>query len=751
MSHLYQGLPNHNLWENLRDEYFLFVCLFVGVSVFGIDTMLVLLWAPVVLSLTSPPFREALERAAAAALAYAAASPAQAMAAAAAAAAAAAVALAALVGGLRALRWLCRGGDPKAPPVYTTGWPLVGAFLSFTKDQLGTVRRARAATKSDVFTIHPLGTFLIGADAHKPFFESFDEELDQAPVYKFMIPIFGKGVVYDAPIRKRRQQYRVLGSSLRPNMLKRYPEIIAKECRQFYRVHLGATLGAVVSVDILHKFADLTILTASASLHGREVRENLFEDVSRLFAKMDAGLTPLSVIAPYLPTPAHRARDSAHSEMVALFSKVINARRAAGKAPEGSVDMLQKLIDAEYKEGGKLPANEIAGLLIAALFAGQHTSSITSSWTLMFLLEDRRKGGRWLDRVLQEIDQMETAHGSGVGAFARAEPQCVEKVFDMNVLYACVKEAVRMYPPLMFLMRQVCSKPLKVCGYEVPVGSRVWVSTAVSQRLPEVFRNPDTFDPGRWLGEGENGFDIRSLPPYSYIGFGAGIHTCMGESFAFLQIRTILAVMLSTYDVEMPGKFPQADYDAMVVMPKGENPIVFTPRSDYAERMRVREGAVQAGTGASGSGNVKTRAPVARSVGAATRKSATSSQRAPSPFSSSTVGTKRGGDGDGNAFSDTTTAMFTMREVARHDQRDDLWIVVEVEGVRGVYDVTSYLPVHQGGDALLTWAGKDATEAVAGPQHPSTVWRLLTRYKIGEVCVEPPEETFTLEELDSLL
>ena len=86
------------------------------------------------------------------------------------------------------------------------------------------------------------------------------------------------------------------------------------------------------------------------------------------------------------------SRDAAHNEMIELFSKVINARRASGQAPEGSIDMLQKLIDAEYKEGGKLPASEIAGLLIAALFAGQHTSSITSSWTLMFLLEDRKKG-----------------------------------------------------------------------------------------------------------------------------------------------------------------------------------------------------------------------------------------------------------------------------------------------------------------------------------------------------------------------
>ena len=194
---------------------------------------------------------------------------------------------------LKTVIFLCSPSPPGTPPVYHTGLPLVGPFMSFTKDQLGTVRRARAATKSDVFTINPLGTFLIGAEAHKAFFESFDEELDQAPVYKFMTPIFGKGVVYDAPIKKRRQQYRVLGSSLRPGLLKKYPEIMAKECRTFYAAHLGTEHKKSVDVDILHKFADLTILTASATLHGREVRENLFEDVSRLFAQMDAGLTPL--------------------------------------------------------------------------------------------------------------------------------------------------------------------------------------------------------------------------------------------------------------------------------------------------------------------------------------------------------------------------------------------------------------------------------------------------------------------------
>merc|ERR1711937_248930 len=88
--------------------------------------------------------------------------------------------------------------------------------------------------------------------------------------------------------------------------------------------------------------------------------------------------------------------------MISLFSDVIKKRRAEGPR-EDSTDMLQKLIDARYKNGESLPAEEIAGLLIAALFAGQHTSSITSSWSLMFLLDDRRKGEKWLDRVLEEI------------------------------------------------------------------------------------------------------------------------------------------------------------------------------------------------------------------------------------------------------------------------------------------------------------------------------------------------------------
>ena len=579
----------------------------------------------------------------------------------------------------------------KLPPVVTTHIPLVGGIVSFLQNPLGAVAKAKERY-GNVFTInmfHIRSTFLIGSEAHKAFFEAMDDELDQAPCYRFMIPVFGKGVVYDAPLKKRRQQMRFLGGSLRPSELKRYPTIIGKEAYDFFKRFSTASeqVDGGKTVDLLPTMADLTILTASATLHGPEVRKHLYKDVSRLFAELDKGISPLSILFPYAPTPAHKGRDRAHKGMIELFSNVIRERRAkqaqeGAKAKKG-VDMLQKLMDSTYKDGTPVPEHEIAGLLISALFAGQHTSSITVTWTLLFLLSDKKKGGKWLQKVLNELRAVESSPGN----FAKGKISH-EEVFKMDILHACIKEALRLFPPLIFLMRRVVNKPLDVCGYTVPVGYNVWVSNAVAQRLPEVFENPDVYDPSRWLN-----FDIRKLPPYSFIGFGAGIHTCMGESFAFMQLRTILAVVLSMFDLEMMGDLPPASYEAMVVMPKGPNMIKFV----------AKKGTSSAGVNASEE-DAGVEGP-ARSVKVTNQE----------------IGAR--------TMNEDVSKQYTRKEIAKHNSRDDLWIIVKGK----VYDVTTYLPVHQGGDAILKWAGKDATKGVYGPQHPTTVPKLLERYYIGEV------------------
>lgn len=62
-----------------------------------------------------------------------------------------------------------------------------------------------------------------------------------------------------------------------------------------------------------------------------------------------------------------------------------------------------------------------------------------------------------------------------------------------------------------------------------------------------------------------------------------GMHSCMGEKFAFLQVKTILSILLREYDIKRVAKdMPAIGYDDMVVGPKGDCRIRYTKRKASA-------------------------------------------------------------------------------------------------------------------------------------------------------------------------
>ncbi len=84
---------------------------------------------------------------------------------------------------------------------------------------------------------------------------------------------------------------------------------------------------------------------------------------------------------------------------------------------------------------------------------------------------------------------------------------------------------------------------------------------------------------------------------------------------------------------------------------------------------------------------------------------------------------------------DINIVYYTLEEVAKHSSREDCWIVIHGK----VYDVTSFIPEHPGGDAILQGCGKDATELFetrpmgSGTPHSEEARELLERYYIGEL------------------
>jgi sterol 14-demethylase len=114
-----------------------------------------------------------------------------------------------------------------------------------------------------------------------------------------------------------------------------------------------------------------------------------------------------------------------------------------------------------------------------------------------------------------------------------------------------VDESMRLNPMAFMLMR-LAAEDFELAGYHIRKGTLVLASPAVSQRLPDVFSEPDSFDPERFSPERAEDRDW-----YNTIGFGGGLHRCVGMHFAGLAMKVVIGSLLAKYDLELLDPNPQ--------------------------------------------------------------------------------------------------------------------------------------------------------------------------------------------------
>jgi len=298
--------------------------------------------------------------------------------------------------------------------------------------------------------------------------------------------------------------------------------------------------------------SELTILTACRCLLGDEIRNNLHKEFATLYQELSDGMVHLTYFLPNAPIACHKKRDAARVKIANIFSKVIDERRRTNA--QGHTDFLQVILDARYKDGSQVSTEETVGLLLAGLFAGQHTSNITSTWMGMLVM---REGKTMIDRLLDEQKEV----------LAKTDGRVtLDALNQMTLLHACMKETLRLYPPLILLLRKVLV-PMPYKNYVIPKGDVIVACPPISHRLPEVYTNPESFDPERFMP----GREEDKAQKYSFLSFGGGRHGCLGEKFGFLQTETIWSLLFRTFEFERDETaLPDADYTAIVVGPKPE-------------------------------------------------------------------------------------------------------------------------------------------------------------------------------------
>ena len=417
-------------------------------------------------------------------------------------------------------------------------------FVKRVADELGEIASFKIFNQRMVL--------LTGDEASALFYRSSDEQLDQSAAYKLMTPIFGEGLVFDAPLALKDEQLKSLMPSLRIEAMRDHSAKIVHEVQ-----HSIAQWGAGGEVELVEFMKRLTINTASHCLLGKEFRYELNDEFADIYHDLEKGVNPLAYSFPYLPLPAFRARDKARKRLQYLVEEIVSKRQSQAEKPS---DMFQSLIDMRYQNGRALDANEITGLLVGAIFAGHHTSSGTAAWVLLELL----KNPHVLREVRQELDEQFGEHGEVSFQSMRAVPK-LENV---------VKEVLRLHPPLIILMRQV-AQDLMFKNYRIKAGDMVWACPPVTHRLPSLFSNPEVFDPDRFSPERAEDKNLMAYQP-----FGGGKHKCSGNAFALFQIKAIFAILLRRYDfalVDSPDTYVD-DYKEMIVQPKSPCKVRYSRR-----------------------------------------------------------------------------------------------------------------------------------------------------------------------------
>lgn len=444
----------------------------------------------------------------------------------------------------------------KEPPKMPSALPFIGHMLEFGKNPFEYMVKLRNTLGEigEFRMFHQKMVLMTGPEANEAFFRAPDDQLDQSQAYKIMTPIFGKGVVFDAPPHKKDQQLKMLMPVLRDKPMRGYAQVIVQEVEQMI-----ADWGDTGEIDLLEFMKELTIYTSSHCLLGDEFRYELNEEFAKIYHDLEKGVNPLAFVFPYLPLPVFRRRDKARARLQELVTGII-AKRA--QKSEKSEDAFQLLIDARYEDDSRLSAHEITGMLIGTLFAGHHTTAGTAAWTLLELA--RRP--EYLERVLKELDTHFGADGEVTFQALREIP----------VLENVIKEVLRLHPPLIFLIRKVM-QDFHFKDYTIKAGKYVCASPRVSHRIADVFPDPEKFDPDRYSEARQE--DAR---PFSWIAFGGGKHKCSGNAFAMLQLKAIFSILLRRYTFELVDDKDayQDDFTQMVVQPVSPCRVRYIKRTD---------------------------------------------------------------------------------------------------------------------------------------------------------------------------
>jgi sterol 14-demethylase len=383
---------------------------------------------------------------------------------------------------------------------------------------------------------------LIGLEAQRFFFTQADKILSLPEIYRFVIPMFGEvlNAAEDSNIRHR--HLALLHSAFHPKLMQAHIGAMVEETEIWLD-----QLGNCGEADLDDCFSTLAMRIAARALMGEEIRQRLDRFIP-LFFDLARGMD--FVLPPNLPLARFRRRDRARVQLRKLVAPIIGQRRNSRTQHN---DFLQVLVDGAYLDPAT-PNDEaqetIIGLALMTVFTAYIATAAQTCWSVI--------------QLLQHPAYLAAATAERLAVLG-GQPALAIKADTLNELQKldrALKESQRMHPVMTHYARYN-AQGYQFEGYDIPKGWMTVVCPAISHRDPDVFLNPDIYDPDRFAPHRQE--DKRH--PYALIGFGAGLYRCPGAAFGVNEMKTIISLLLDRYDIRLLEPATGLNFDMGVVKP----------------------------------------------------------------------------------------------------------------------------------------------------------------------------------------
>jgi cytochrome P450 len=406
--------------------------------------------------------------------------------------------------------------------------PIAGHILQWRSDPVKLL--TEASRQADVVRLElPGATYLLSHPKYvKHVLQDNHQNYCKGWVFNRIKPYWGESLLTAEGDTWRQQRRRVQPSFKRDHTLDFAPIVTSRTAEMLARWEASASTGRPVA--LYNEMTELALVIIGDVLFGVDLWTDAKEmaraaqSALAVLKKRVAALAPLPL---WIPTSDNRRFNGAMRMLNDRISEIVDRKRG-GDDTRSFLAMLMTARDAETGTG--MTDRQLHEEILGMMQQGHDTVGESLAWT-WYLLSLHPE----IERKLHlEVSQVIGDRRPVVGDLPK-----------LQYAHMVLQESLRLYPPVWVIPRDAIEED-QIGGCRIPAGATILLSPYITHRYPDVWENPEAFDPDRFLPARS-----KERPRHAYFPFGGGPRLCMGVDMAMMEMLLIMAMVVQKHRIHL--------------------------------------------------------------------------------------------------------------------------------------------------------------------------------------------------------